>query len=40
MLIRTSSLWRESMGILACMSINKSPHYIVGVSDGSKMESL
>ena len=40
LLRRTLFLWGESRGILACMSINKSPHYIVGVSDGAKMESL
>ena len=33
MRIRTSSLWCESMGILAFMSINKSNHYNVGVSE-------
>ena len=37
---RASSLWCESMGTPACMSMNKSPHSIVGVSDGVKMESL
>ena len=37
---RTSFLWCESRGILACISIDKSPHYIVGVSDGAKMDSI
>jgi len=38
-LMRTPFLWCESTGILACMSINASPHYIVGVSREAKMES-
>ena len=40
LLKRTLFLWCESMGILACVLINGSPHYIVGVSDAAKMESL
>jgi hypothetical protein len=37
--IRSRFLWCQCMRILACMSMNKSPHDIVGISGEAKIES-